>query len=73
MKIIEKEYNAQTGEETIIQRDATPIEIAEFEKAQAEAQARAEAEAQAEAKRQAAIAKLAALGLEEDDLKALGL
>jgi len=32
----------------------------------------AQAEAQAEAKRSAALAKLAALGLDEDDLKALG-
>lgn len=34
---------------------------------------KAEQNAQAEAKRQAAIAKLAALGLEPDDLTALGL
>jgi hypothetical protein len=67
----EKIVNVETGEESV--RDYTPAEIAEVEKAQAKAQARAEAEAQAEAKRQVAIAKLAALGLEEDDLKALGL
>ena len=67
----EKIVNLETGEE--IWRDYTPEEIAEIEKAQAEAQARAEAQAQAEAKRQTALAKLAALGLEEDDLKALGL
>lgn len=34
---------------------------------------KAEQEAQAEAKRQAALAKLEALGLDTDDLKALGL
>jgi len=73
MKIIEKEFNALTGEETIIERDATIKEIEDYEKEQAEARARAEAQAQAEAKRQVALAKLAALGLEEDDLKALGL
>jgi|688.fasta_scaffold937489_1 hypothetical protein len=67
----EKIINALTGEETW--RDYSAEEIAEVEKAQAEAQVRAEAEAQAEAKRQTALAKLAALGLEEDDLKALGL
>ena len=66
-----KIINVETGEETW--RDYTPAEIAEVEKAQAEAQAEAEAYAQAEAKRQSAIAKLAALGLEEDDFKALGL
>ena len=67
----EKIVNVQTGEETW--RDYTATEIAEVEQAQAEAQARAEAEAQAEAKRQTALAKLAVLGLEKDDLKALGL
>jgi len=34
---------------------------------------RKEAEAVAQAKREAALSKLAALGLDEDDLKALGL
>lgn len=67
----EKIFNVATGEETW--RDYTAEEIAEVEKAQAEAQAKAEAYAQAEAKRQVALAKLAALGLEEEDLKALGL
>jgi hypothetical protein len=73
MKITEKEFNALTGQETITERDATAKEIADYEKEQAEAQAREEAQAQAEAKRQTALAKLAALGLEEDDIKALGL
>ena len=36
-------------------------------------QAAAQAEAKAQAKRVAALAKLEALGLDEDDLKALGL
>jgi hypothetical protein len=67
----EKIVNLETGKETL--RDYTAEEIAEVEQAQAQAQSKAEAQAQAEAKRQAAVAKLAALGLEEDDLKALGL
>lgn len=67
----EKIINVATGEETW--RDYTDEEIAEVEKAQAEATARAQAEAEAEAKRQAALSKLAALGLSADDLKALGL
>jgi alpha-D-ribose 1-methylphosphonate 5-triphosphate synthase subunit PhnI len=36
-------------------------------------QKKIEDQAEAEAKRQSALAKLAAVGLEEDDLKALGL
>jgi len=67
----EKIVNAITGEVTW--RDYTNAEIAEVEKAQAEALAKAQAEAEAEAKRTAALAKLEALGLDEDDLKALGL
>ena len=73
MKI--KEINCETGEEII--RDATSQEINQAEidaiSAEAEATAKAQAEAQAEAKRSAALAKLEALGLDEDDLKALGL
>jgi len=67
----EKIVNVETGEETW--RDYTPAEIAEVEAAQAEATARAQAESEAEAKRESALAKLEALGLDEDDLKALGL
>jgi hypothetical protein len=61
----------------VIEREATPKELAQIEadnQARAERLAKEEAEiAEAEAKRQVAIAKLAALGLEEDDFKALGL
>ena len=67
----EKIVNSVTAEETW--RDYTSEEIAEVEAAQAKAAERAAKEAQAEAKRQVALAKLAALGLEEDDVKALGL
>jgi hypothetical protein len=67
----EKIVNAITGEETY--RDYTPQEIAKVERAHAEAAELVAKQAQAAAKRQTAFAKLAALGLEEDDLKALGL
>jgi hypothetical protein len=73
MKIIEKEFNALTGEETIIERDETATEKkirekreADFMAEQAEEEARAQAKATAEG-------KLAALGLTTDDLRALGL
>ena len=66
-----KEYNCETQEEII--RDATSAEIAQMAKDKAEADARqAQAEAKAQAKA-AAEAKLAALGLTTDDLRALGL
>lgn len=69
------EVNAETGE-TIV-RDATEAEIAQIEKDAIEQEkikaAKAQAEAEAEAKKAAAEAKLAALGLTADDLKALGL
>jgi hypothetical protein len=71
MSLKEKIVIAETGEE--IYRDYTTEQIAEVAKVEAEAQAKAEAQAQAETKRQIALGKLAALGLEEDDLKALGL
>ena len=73
MKITQ--INGQT--DTATQRDATPEEIAELNKIKADSEAKKEAEvlaeAQAQAKRADALAKLAALGLEPDDLKALGL
>ena len=56
--------NCETGEQTI--RDLTPEEIAfaeDFDRRNDEAQA----------KREAALSKLAALGLSADDLRALGL
>jgi hypothetical protein len=66
----EKIVNALTGEETW--RDYTAEEIAEVEKAQAEAQARAEAEAQFAA--EAAVARaalLSKLGITEEEAKLL--
>jgi hypothetical protein len=73
MKIIEKEFNALTGEETITERNETTAEkksreklLAEFEAQQVEAEAKAAAKTTAQA-------KLAALGLTLEDLTALGL
>ena len=58
---------------TIIDREMTTAEFAQYKIQQSEVQARkAEAEAKAEAKT-AAQAKLAALGLTVEDLSALGL
>ena len=73
MIIIEKEYNVQTGEETIFEREETSAEMklrlkyeAEFEKEAAERAAKETAKVAAEA-------KLKVLGLTTDDLRALGL
>jgi hypothetical protein len=67
----EKIVNVATGEETW--RDYTDAEIAEVEKFQAEIAQKQILRAEAEAKKAAAEAKLAALGLTADDLRALGL
>lgn len=66
-----KIVDLETGEEII--RDANDAEIAQMAKDKAEAEAK---KAAAEAKTQAKVAagaKLAALGLTTEDLKALGL
>lgn len=70
MKIIEKEFNALTGKETITERDMTADEIAEWQAAQAKMAAQVVAEADKEAARQAVLIKL---GITADDLAALGL
>lgn len=63
-------YNVSTGEEIV--RELTAEELDQQAKdEQAKAPALAE-KAEVEAKRDAAKAKLAALGLDEDDLKVLG-
>ena len=71
----EKIVNIETGEETW--RDFTPEETARIEdekvKVILEDEKTAKQEAEAAAKKAAAEAKLAALGLTADDLKALGL
>ena len=67
--------NVETGEETLI--DLTADEVAEFEasvKALQDAEDAAKAKVKSDAENKAAAqAKLAALGLTTDDLKALGL
>lgn len=72
-KIIE--VNCETGE--VIERELTTAELAQrkidADNEIARTKAMAEAEAEALAAKEAAIAKLAALGLDLDDLKALGL
>jgi hypothetical protein len=73
MKIIEKEFNALTGETTVTERDETAAEIAEREALELELAQRQTLEAEAAAAKVAAQAKLAELGLTTDDLKALGL
>jgi hypothetical protein len=52
-------------------RDATPEEVARFEALVAEAEAEAQALLEVEAARTSAVAKLAALGLTADEIKAL--
>ena len=64
-------HNIATGE--ITERPYTAAEIAEVEAEQAEAAKRLEAINKADADKATAQAKLAALGLTADDLKALGL
>jgi hypothetical protein len=73
MKIIEKEFNVKTGEETITEREETEQEIEEREKFESELALKAQAEAAAQAKRATALAKLETLGLDEADITALGL
>jgi hypothetical protein len=63
--------NLETGKE--ITRPYTEAEIAEVIQAQEKIAVKLEKAAQAEASKAVATAKLAALGLTTDDLKALGL
>jgi len=68
MKLTEKIYDVTTGEETIIERDATPQEIQERANADAQIQAE-EAAAQVKAEARAAIATR--LGLSSEELATL--
>lgn len=68
MKIIEKEFNTITGEETITERDATAQEIAERQAAEAAFAAR---QSELAAKAQARQALLDKLGITEDEAKLL--
>ena len=70
MAPIIKIVNAETGEE--IEREMNAEELAQLEKDRLDSAVDKQMTIEAEAKRQAALAKLAALGLEPDDLKALG-
>lgn len=64
-------HNAETNE--VIQREMNAEELAQLEIDEQDEKERKEAEAAKVAKKAAAEAKLAALGLEPDDLRALGL
>lgn len=64
-------HNCETGE--IVEREMNAAELAQQAKDIADAQTRAAAQDEAEKAKVAAQAKLAALGLTADDLKALGL
>ena len=70
MSII-KVHNIETNE--IIEREMNVQELAQVEIDKATAEAKAQAAAEAKAKKASAQAKLEALGLTADDLKALGL
>lgn len=63
-------YKTQVGE---IVRDMTEAEIAEYQLVADDIAAQTKANADAQAAKDAAQAKLAALGLTDNDLKALGL
>jgi hypothetical protein len=63
--------NCETGE--TIEREMTADELAQFNAIKAAQAQQAEAQAQMESDKASATAKLAALGLTADDLKALGL
>jgi hypothetical protein len=68
MKIIQKEFNIQTGEETITERDETAAEKKAREKAEADyAAEQAEADAKA-AQRQAILNRL---GITEEEARIL--
>ena len=66
-----KIHNVESDE--IIEREMTDAELVQWEKDLADIETRKQAQAEAENKKTAAEAKLAALGLTTDDLKALGL
>jgi hypothetical protein len=64
-------HNAETNE--VIEREMNAQELAQLEIDEQQEKERKEAEAAKVAKKLAAEAKLAALGLEPDDLRVLGL
>ena len=64
-------HNTETNE--IVDREMNDLEFEQYQKDCIATEARRAQEAQAAVKKAAAEAKLAALGLTTDDLKALGL
>jgi hypothetical protein len=64
-------YNHELG--TLISREMTQHELAEFEQGALEVAKKQEQEAILESKKLSALAKLEALGLSLDDLETLGL
>ena len=64
-------HNVTTDE--VIDREMTDVEFAAWKEEQAQIKAADDLQAAKEAAKEAAQAKLAALGLTTDDLKALGL
>ena len=64
-------HNTETNE--IVDREMNDLEFEQYKKDTIATEARRLEEAKVEAKKVAAEAKLAALGLTADDLKALGL
>lgn len=73
MKIIERIFDADTGETKDIERDMTLQELADYQASLDRAEAEAKLSEQNSVRKAAAEAKLAALGLTADDLRALGL
>jgi len=70
-KPIIREHNVMTDE--VIEREMTDAEYAEYQARQAQDAKEIELQAKAEIEKATAQAKLEALGLTTDDLKALGL
>lgn len=68
MIIIEKEFNVLTGETIISEREATPNEIAAFEKAQLEKEEEEKVRIKTESLRKALLEKL---GITEEEAKIL--
>ena len=66
-----KIHNAETGE--IVEREMDANELAQYKQGQEEEKANEAKRTEADTAKSAAQAKLAALGLTADDLKALGL
>lgn len=73
MKIIERVFNAETNETLDIERELSVEELLQYERDEERAQKIISEQNEMMAKRHSALAKLAALGLNEDDLQALGL